>query len=97
MKNDISLTDLEDEKEMVRTIASAMAIKRGIQDKQVMSLFVFESEIGAFPENLAEFGKHLLRLQGFDPDYFCQQKDITMIESIHDTVNDRVFILLIAF
>lgn len=97
MKNNIQKY-LSEENELINALAGLLAIKKGIRDKQIYPLAVFESEIGKFPDDLHEFGKRLMRLQGLNPDEFYQQKKFNVIEGIYDTENnDRVFIVVIAF
>jgi hypothetical protein len=83
------------ERKLITTLAICTALKNEIEDKGIFSLYVFESEIGKFPDDMKKFSERLMRLHGYDSNVLVQKKGFRILSEIHDIENDRVFIIVI--
>ena len=87
---------ISEKSKLTKAIAMCMCLMAGIKNKKLAYLTAFESEFGRFPEDINEFAKKIMRLQGYNPDVFFYQEDIDVLVEIHDIPDDRVLMIVIA-
>jgi|GEM_PF-5840486 len=85
------------ERELITTLAIRTILKNEIKDKKIFYIYIFESEIGKFPDDMKKFSDRFMRLHGYDSNDFVQRKGFRTLSEIHDSQNDRVFIIVIVF
>lgn len=88
---------IEGEEELVKTLAYAMAIKKGIKNKSIDYFYVFESLYGKFSDNIDSLTQRILQLQGYDRDILRNKHDAEVLSEVHSLDNDKVLVIVVCF
>ena len=89
--------EIESHKKLATALSMATLMRRGYRNKNVANFYIFEKEIDKFPQDLNAYANKLLRLQGYDPDFFIQDKRAEIIPEIHNIKGDKMLLVVSIF
>ena len=88
---------IEEQEQLVKALAYSMAIKRGIENKNIDYFYILESLYGNFSDDIDILTKRVLRLQGYDIDIIKDKLDAEVLSEFHSLENDKVLIIIVCF